>query len=108
MKKAQREIYLILANETLPKPFDGELGLCNLCQFAEWSGYFCGDSDLTCHHPIWCISENAWDIWQGCDCWAFRPQYNLEDTVDMVGVFLQGHYPDMSKCKTKKAFKEAV
>lgn len=109
MKKAQREIYLILARESLPEPFDGELGLCNLCQWAEWTGSCCGDDgDLICHHPLWEISEYSDDVWQGGDCWAFRPEYNLEDTADMVGMFLQGYYPDMSECRAKKAFREAV
>ncbi len=108
MKKAQREIYLVLATEPLPRPFYSGLGLCNLCQFAEWSGCWRKDSDLTCHHPIWAVQENADEVWAGSDCWGFRPEYSLEDTVDKIGVCLQGHYPDMSKCKIKKAYKERI
>lgn len=93
MKKVEREIFLTLIS--LPK--EG-YGLCNICRYAEWSGYSCCDCDLDCHCGIEHVEEDAGDIWQGDDCWAFRPKWSLEDTVDMVGIYLQGETPDMSKC----------
>jgi len=105
MKKKQRAIYWEVAKEELPMPYNGILGLCNLCQWAEFSGD-CYEGDLDCKHPIWQISDNYIDTWSGDDCWGFRPKYKLEDTVDMIGVFLQGKMPDMSRCRCKKAYKE--
>jgi len=93
MKKEQRAIYKTL----IDLPRDG-YGLCNICRYAEWSGS-CDCADLDCHCGIESVEEYADDVWQGDDCWAFRPAYTLEDTVDMVGIFLQGEIADMSNCK---------
>ena len=104
MKKAQRDIYLQLANIELPEPFDGVLGLCNFCQYAEWLGYYCEDAELDCHHPLEVIRDYSDGIWEGDDCWGFRPEYSLEDITYMIGIYLRGKYPDMSQCKRKKAY----
>ena len=94
MKAEQRVIYRTL----IDLPGDG-YGLCTICRYAEWTGYYCDEGDLECHCGIFDIEENADDAWQGRDCWAFRPRWLLEDIVDMVGIFLQGETPDMSNCK---------
>ena len=94
MNKAQRDIY----RELIALP-PGGYGLCNVCRFAEWKGD-CECADLTCHCGIEKVEEQAEDIWQGGDCWAFRPAWSLEDTADLVGIFLQGAVPDMSRCET--------
>ena len=97
MKKDKRNIYLQLAN--LPNP---PIGLCNMCQYAVFD---CGCSGaMECHHYFFAISENYEEAWAGGDCWGFRPAYNFEDTVDMVGLILQGKRADMSKCNRKMAY----
>ncbi len=93
MKKEQREIYNKLLGLLTPG-----YGLCNICRFALWEGA-CETADLTCLCGIENIEENADDVWQGSDCWAFRPLWSLEDIADMVGLRLQRKHPDMSKCK---------
>ena len=97
MKKDKRNIYLQLAN--LPTP---PIGLCNMCQYAEFD-CVCGGA-LECYHYSFAISERCDDAWAGGDCWGFRPKYSFEDTVDMVGLILQGKRADMSKCKCKMAY----
>ena len=93
MKKEQRSIYKTLID--LP---DEGYGLCNICRYALWEGD-CDSADLECHCGIEGVEEDADDVWQGSDCWAFRPRYLLDDTVDMVGILLQGDIPDMANCK---------
>lgn len=94
MKKAEREPYLLLTRIELPSPFNGNMGLCHFCGYAEWSGS-CDESDLECHHPLWQVPEQADGAWDGTDCWGFRPCYSREDCVDMVGIHLQGLVPDL-------------
>jgi len=97
MKKEQRQPYLILTEVELPPPFNGTLGLCHFCKYAQWSGSSCcEDGDLECTCGIWKIEDGCWDIWAGGDCWVFRPLYAHEDCVDMVGIWLQGQWPDMT------------
>ena len=98
MKRVEREAYLLLTRISLPKPFDGYIGLCNLCWYADFSGDSpCEESSLDCKHPIEKIAENAYDVWGGDDCWAFRPKWPREDCVDLVGIFLQGKWPDLQE-----------
>ena len=92
MKYEKRAIYKTLIE--IPK--DG-YGLCNICKYGLFSGD-CEDGDIDCHCGIESVEENADDVWQGNDCFAFRPRYSLDDITDMVGIFLQGGIPDMSKC----------
>ena len=93
MKKCQRDIY----QKLIDLPSDG-FGLCNICRYAVWNGD-CEDADLECHCGIWEVEESADDVWQGNDCWVFRPRWLLEDIADMVGIFLRKEHPDMSNCK---------
>ncbi len=95
MKKEQRQIYYIIANFDNPVGYDG---LCNYCLYAKWKGD-CTDADMECHCGIEKIEENAYDVWGGGDCWAFRPAWSLEDCVDRLGLMLQGEIPDMSNCR---------
>ena len=95
MKKEQREAYLLLTQIKLPKPFDGFLGLCNLCKHAIFWGSDCdGTSDLECDFPVDTIYKNCHDVWGGGDCRAFRPKWPREDCVDLVGILLQGKWVD--------------
>ena len=98
MKKEQREIY----KKLIHLPTGGNRhwsGLCNVCRYAQFTGYCCDEADLECHVGIEAVEENAYDAWAGSDCWAFRPKWPLEDIVDAIGLMLQGEYPDMTDCK---------
>lgn len=92
MKKGQRQPYLELANIV-------DLGLCNFCKYAEWSGGSCCESDLDCHHSLadmWRFPEPD-DVWQGGDCWGFRPGRSLQQVGVVVGIMLEGNIPHKSK-----------
>ncbi len=105
MKRAQRLPYLALTEIYIQGRFAGNLGLCHLCRFAEWSGS-CSDSELKCIHPLRQDDDVILNTWEGygSDCWTFRPAYSMEDTADMVGALMQtGWWPNMSKCKLKAA-----
>jgi hypothetical protein len=93
----KRRLYLKLLN-LCPQGF----GLCNICQHSAWWGDCC-DAELECHCGIESIEEEADEVWQGNDCWAFRPEYSHEDIVDFIGICLQGKTPDMNKCKSTKS-----
>lgn len=68
---------------------EADLSLCHMCKFAEWTGSPCDHCDVECFHKIDKIAENAWNVWQGDDCWAFRPWLPLDEITDIVGVLLQ-------------------
>ena len=80
MKKAQREIYIKLAETVDYVP-------CSFCKYSECVG--CNDGE--CKHPL---SDRGGfpyfdgDLYPGDDCWGFRPQYNVSTTADVVGVIL--------------------
>lgn len=105
MKFKEREPYLILTKITLPSPryFEKQgdswgswqVSLCHFCRYAEWEGSYCSESELICNCGIEKIAERSEDIWgDSGDCWAFRPRYLQEDCVDMVGLLLDGWFPD--------------
>lgn len=99
MNSEQRLVLQKLVN--LPNKYVS--GLCCWCRYALWSGS-CDDAELECEHPLPVISDcdcHSWDVWQGGDCWGFRPRYKYNDIVDAMGLVIQGEYPDMGKCTTK-------
>lgn len=117
MNKEQRVPYLALTEITLPSPrfFEQEgeeswgkwnIGLCFLCRYAEWQGRsLCDDGNYCeCHCGIESLEEDSYDRAWGGDCWAFRPEYTLEDCVDAVGLLLNGWYPDWGSCR--RAYKK--
>ena len=94
MSKIDRQPYLILSDIRTEY---GNMILCHWCQFQEWTGCSCCDSELECQHPLEAINgDNSLNAWQGQDCWGFRPCYAQEDCVDIVGMLMQGIYPDWS------------
>lgn len=93
MNKAQREPYLFIANF----PREG-WGLCNICKFAEFTGYSCCESELECKHPLDAINGQGWDeehpntVWaEGADCWGFRPSHTLQECGIMAGIRAEGY-----------------
>jgi hypothetical protein len=95
MKKGKREPYRELAKLV-------GLGLCNFCKFADWDGSSCCDPELECTHPLDVVNGgDAWeaphDVWQGSDCWGFRPNVDLQTAGVIVGIMLEGNMPHKSK-----------
>ncbi len=91
MKKNKREIYLELCNLDNPLVWSG---LCLFCKYAQWTGSACyDDANLDCKHSLEIVVERCWDVWQGCDCWGFRPGHPLSDVADFMGLVIQGIYP---------------
>ena len=103
MNKTQREPWRALTRVMLPKPFDGYMGLCHFCKYAKWTGE-CLEAELECMQPLWKISEGEHpiDVWNGSDCWGFRPKYDLDASADVVGVYLQGQHPDYESIRGSK------
>lgn len=82
MKKAQREIYIILADEVC-------FCLCSFCKFAKAIG--CGETE--CGHPLnnrVGFDDRGWGygIEPGDDCWGFRPSHDVSTVADIVGIIL--------------------
>lgn len=91
MKGEQRQVYRDLIN-MIPAGY----GLCNFCKFAEFSGSSCCDSDLECHHPLDSVNGNGigqepYDVWEGSDCWAFRPSVSLQELGKIVSITIIGN-----------------
>lgn len=71
-------------------------GLCNFCKFAEFDGNSCCDSDLECTHPLDSVNGNdigkePYDVWEGADCWAFRPNVSLQELGEIVSITITGN-----------------
>lgn len=76
MKKTEREIYIILANEV-------DYSLCSFCKFSEV--IYCGT--VGCKHPLSDrLPEEVYE--PGTDCWGFRPEYDIPTAADLVGIIL--------------------
>jgi hypothetical protein len=64
MNKAQREIYIVLANEV-------DTLLCSFCKFWKCCGSICDEVDGECTHKLCWRIEDQWGnfgIIPGCDC----------------------------------------
>ena len=81
MKKAEREVYYVLANEV------GYM-LCAFCKCAKSCGCEC---EPECHHSLLKqpyfedIVNNAMTLG---DCWGFRPKYPVFFAADIIGLIL--------------------
>jgi hypothetical protein len=116
MKRGQREIYLEILQTPVPLPVEDVskymwtlagnretwLALCHVCKYARWEGFDCSEAILYCEHGL-NEKYELWepdDVWaESTDCWGFSPAYCIEDVADMVGLHLQGIWPDMQHCK---------
>ncbi len=90
MKKQQREIYQVLADEI-------DWCLCSFCKYAKFDGSPCyDDAGLDCTHPLGEIWDDQRLVGEpGLDCWGFRPNLPLSDIADIVGLILsQGFDPE--------------
>ncbi|MDD5547042.1 MAG: hypothetical protein PHO67_07830 [Candidatus Omnitrophica bacterium] len=98
MKKEKRFEYLLLNDleNDIPDPLGCGICLCNWCKFVQWEGCSCDESWPECHHPLIEAFKgfHTEDVWDGADCWGFRPMYKQSDCVDVVGLWLQGKHVD--------------
>ena len=85
MKKAQRVVYLALANE---------IGacLCMFCRHPEWENMGCCEGYPICSHPIERVCEEHECLEPGDDCWGFSPDGSVSMAADIVGVVLSQDY----------------
>ena len=89
MNKQERKVYVKLTD------LSGRI-LCSLCKFAKSSEY-CGEMP-ECNHQLWEVrnmGDTPYGICPGDDCWGFRPKYDLETCVDMVGYWIQGKVAEL-------------
>jgi hypothetical protein len=96
MKREERIPYLILTLIEGDMKIPRTCSLCAWCRYARWEGSGCDECDLRCDFPVEVVSEKAYDVWAGNDCWGFKPDIWREDAVDICGLGLQGKWPDMS------------
>jgi hypothetical protein len=96
MKGKLRRVYLDLLG-MMPCAY----GLCNICKYADWSGYSCCEAELDCQHPLEVISDDdhAFDTWSGGDCWGFRPTKSLQQIGVAVSIMVDGNNAHWSKSK---------
>ena len=100
MKKYQREIYHLLANET-------DWALCAFCKYAQTDGYSpCDCGEPYCTHPLLDKSfefekqeEQAVNL---DDCWGFRPRHKIDFCADIVGVVLSNGWDGATWWQNKK------
>lgn len=87
MRKAQREIYQVLANER-------DLAICCFCQFSRCESGIspCDCGEPYCTHPLLDKSfsfeqqeENAANLG---DCWGFRPTHDVSFCADVIGIIM--------------------
>jgi hypothetical protein len=95
MKKEQRQVYRDVLDI-------GGYGLCNACKFAHWYGWSDCESELECDHPLDAINGNhdemrVDDVWQGADCWGFRPAMSLQECGIIASISHDNHWPHKNK-----------
>lgn len=101
MKKNQREIYQVLANEV-------DFTLCSFCKYAEcYKNSCCGDGDLECHHSLngksWGFDHEVDNAMTMGDCWGFRPEHPVSFCADIVGIVLSKGWTSASWWQDKKS-----
>lgn len=80
MKKENRQIYLILAEEV-------STALCSFCRYHEGSSICEEEYYGYCEHPIETVKKDR-DLTPGDDCWGFSSLVPVSDAADIVGVIL--------------------
>ena len=94
MKKADREIYIVLSAEVDYSP-------CCFCKFVISAG--CAEEE--CTHPL---KDKAgfpdcdYALEPGQDCWAFRPAHDVATTADIVGIVLSNGFESAGWSKNKE------
>jgi len=97
MNKAERGIYLILAEEI-------DTVLCSFCKYSKCES---GDSPCECGEP-YCVHPlrynfgHEYDFEPGVDCWGFRAQHDVSFCADITGFVLQNGWNDWVLWKSKK------
>jgi len=81
MKKVDRKIYIVLAGEI-------DWDLCGFCRYLRCEGSACFDGESYCEHPVESVLNNGDMPGLGEDCWGFRPDVNVRDCADIVGLVL--------------------
>ncbi len=91
MTKTQRQVWYALGHELYGKGYS----LCCLCSFMEASGN-CDDGEMECKHTLEAVYDRMGEDCFVAQCWGFRPRkgYDIRRGADMVGVVLQGYYPE--------------
>jgi hypothetical protein len=94
----KRLVYYELSLVPLPSRdtnfFDSWLSLCHFCRYAIWLGC-CEAAELECTHPLQKMYGGPWDpedVWQGDDCWGFRPRVSVDILAEWIGQRLQGQH----------------
>lgn len=89
MKKAERQIYLTLADEI-------DWSICGFCRYSEFSGSSCDDGgEVYCKHPVDAIRDDMEIGEPGRDCWGFKADVGVRNTADIVGCILVNHFDPM-------------
>lgn len=94
MKKAEREIYIILAGEI-------DWDLCGFCRYVRCEGSACYEGDVICEHPVENLVPDGEMPAPGEDCWGFKPAVNVRDCADIVGLVLANDW-DWEKVSWRK------
>jgi hypothetical protein len=91
MKRELRESYRIIANI-------GNLGLCNFCKYASFSGNCC-DAELECEHSLPVINneDHPDNVWSGGDCWGFRTNLDLQTCGIQASICHDGNIPFLGR-----------
>lgn len=99
-RKSQRTVYLELASEV-------GFTMCAFCKFSKCeSGYSpCDIGEPYCIHPLadrFSHSYSSFGIEPGCDCWGFRPEYDISFCADIIGILLVKGWDDAVWWRNKK------
>jgi len=102
MKKFEREKWNALCGIQIPWPgahkdYRSKSFLCMFCRYTGWDGWSPCDSYLICKHALEAVEKRSDDVWQGADCWGFKPDISWDMAVEWTGQRLQGLDVTMEK-----------
>jgi len=100
MKKEERDIYRVLANEV-------DYTLCCFCKYSECvvGESVCDSGEPYCVHPLgdrFGHSFSSYGLESGEDCWGFRPLHSVDFCADIVGIILQKGWEETVWWQNKK------
>ena len=61
--------------------------LCSFCKHGESHGR-CEDFYVECLHPLQAVLDGSQDVQFGADCWGFRPRFDRDTCLDIIGATL--------------------